>query len=312
MRTYTCKHSSFFLSLILLLLFVSAVCSEETITIGTFNIVKLGETEDVSRISRLAEICSGVDLLAIQEVAETGNGVQMLAEALGKEYAFSVSEITTHERFGFIWRSPVELLEPCKLMDNLNLGRNPYLGKFKAGQFDFEIVNMHLFWEGSKKTYPHTRGVELKLIDDWLSYRRDEELDVILIGDFNEPNVFYGYNLPPPYSFHEMFYELLSRHSMISVSLEKRVPTSIVNQNIYDHIIFNPSHYLTEEFLGFDTVDIRKWEIAYDEDQNGVLSWPEYEKALKAVADHRPVFAKFRIDIPDDDQKNDSEMTNKE
>jgi len=241
---------------------------KKTITIGTFNIQKLGETENPERMIRLAEIVKGVDLLAVQEVYEEGTGVEDLSKAMGKEYQWVVSEVTLHERFGFIWRDPVKLQEKPEFVPNLNLGRKPFLGKFKAGSFDFELLTLHLFWEGSKKTYPHTRGVELKLLDDWLCYRTDKELDLIILGDLNEPNIFHSYRVAPKWSFHDGFYTFLNRHNLISVSLDKGIPTSIVNDNIYDHLIFNPSHYLVEEYAGEDRVRVIKWEEEYDTNQN--------------------------------------------
>jgi len=98
-----------------------------------------------------------------------------------------------------------------------------------------------------------------------------------------------------------MFHRLLKRHNFVSVTLEKRIPTSIVNQNIYDHIIINPAHYLCEEFAGMTGVEVIQWEQKYDTDHNGNLDWTEYNTAREAVTDHRLVLAKFRIDLEDDD-----------
>ncbi|MBN1355055.1 endonuclease/exonuclease/phosphatase family protein [bacterium] len=273
-----------------------------TITLGTFNIQELGKTVDPARITRLADICRGIDLLAVQEVAENGTGVPDLAAVMGSEYLHAVSEITTHERLGLIWKPPVTLLQPCEFLPDLVLGRKPFTGVFRAGNFDFRVVVVHLFWEGSKKTYPHTRGVELTLLDDWLCRRVDPELDLILMGDFNEPNMFYNMTFPPSYGFHDLFYRLLTRHNLISVSMEKRIPTSIVNQNIYDHILFNPSHWFCEEYMGLEGVEIVRWERAFDLNQNDTLEWPEYEIAKTMVSDHRLVKAAFRIDLEDDDE----------
>ncbi len=291
----------------ILLMSVIGICladvskSENMITVGTFNMQKLGEVDDPDRIEALADICAGSDLLAIQEVYETGKGVENLARAMGDQYQWAVSDVTTHERFGFIWREPVQLQEPASFVEDLELGRRPFIGKFKAGYFDFHILVVHLFWDGSKKTYPHSRGVEIKLLDDWLCHRKDNELDLIMVGDFNEPNMYYRFSFPPPHSSHHAFYDLLNRHEMMSVSLEKAVPTSITNQNMYDHIIFNKSPNFCQEFAGIEYVQILEWEKQYDKNKDGYMSWDEYEEARKRISDHRPVFARFYIDHPDDD-----------
>ncbi len=289
------------------LLFVIFLCvtgasaGKNTITIGTFNIQHFGKHTSRQRIKNLAEICRGIDLLAIEEVYEKGNAVRSLAQAMGKEYSWAVSQVTTHERFGLIWRAPVEALQPAKFAPGLDLGRDPYWGRFRAGTFDFEVLVVHLFWDGSKKTYPHTRGAELKLLDDWLTHRKSTELDLIILGDFNEPNRYHGYIRAPQYSFHSMFYRFLARHNLRSLTLEKGIPTSIANQNIYDHILINTDRYLCSEFAGMDQVRVIKWDRKYDKNGNRSLDRKEFETARRAVSDHRLVTARFRTDMGDDD-----------
>lgn len=272
------------------------------ITIGTFNIQGFGETKDETRIGRIAEYCRNIDLLAVQEVHENGiESVAALAKTLGPEYQWAVSDVTTWERFAFIWKPPVMLQNEPVLLDQPRLGRKPFLASFKAGNFDFQILNLHLFFDGSKKTYPHTRMVEFKLLDDWLCHREDVELDLLLAGDFNAPGMAYGYRFPVPLSSEYFFYELLNRHAMISVTVDSETPTSIINQNIYDHIIFNPAHNFTSEFAGPQSIRVIRWETRWDENKNAIIEWSEYETARKEVSDHRIVTAGFQIDLDDDD-----------
>ncbi|MGB3976704.1 MAG: endonuclease/exonuclease/phosphatase family protein [bacterium] len=288
--------------------------SPEYITIGTFNIQCFGETVNPARVANLAKICRDVDLLAIQEVHPDGaDAVAELAEAMGVGYRWAVSDVTTWERFAFIWRHPVTLQNGPYLLDVPKLGRRPFFAAFQAGNFQFEIVNMHLFFDGSKKTYPHHRSVEFKLLDDWLCYREDQMLSLVLVGDFNAPGLFYGTQFPPPLSAAYFFYEFLCRHNLISVTLDAGVPTSIMNNNIYDHIIFNPSKYFVPEFAGQELVEIVCWERDWISKKQDVLDWDSYQKARKAISDHRLVKAKFRMDLPAkrvvEDEKPDDEST---
>ncbi len=281
---------------------MGAATMAQTITIGTFNIHKPEATPAPDRMKNIARFCEGIDLLALQEVDETGSEVETIAGLMGSEYRWCVSDVTLHERFGFIWRPPVVQIGEPGFCDALDLGRKPYSARFRAGNFDFEIVTVHLFWQGSKKTYPHTRGVEIKKLDDWLCDRKDPELDLILTGDFNEPQVYYGMNYPPPHSSHAFFYDFLARHGLLSVSLEQRIPTSLMNANIYDHIIFNTAGYFTSEFAGSSSIAVRQWEKEFDISKDGVLDYREFETAKGAASDHRIVTAVFRIDQPDDDE----------
>lgn len=279
-----------------------------TITIGTFNLQHFGEKENPERIRNIAKICRGVDLLALQEIHPDGaDDVAALALEMGEEYKTAVSAETTWERFAFIWRDPVSVQGKPVLSSTVKLGRRPFVGRFKAGNFDFVVMNVHLFWDGSKQTYPHTRSVEFKLLDDWLCYREDPELDLFLVGDFNAPNMYYGYRFPPPLSSHFHFYEFINRHNMMSVTINRGIPTSIANENIYDHIIFNPDHNFVEEFTGMDDVEVVRWESAWDLDGDSRLNWDEHTRARLAVTDHRLVKARFRIDLPDDDEVPDDD-----
>lgn len=287
--------------LILILLISWSVCAEspEYITIGTFNIQHFGETNDPVRVARIAAICRDIDLLAVQEVHPDGaSAVAALAEALGKEYQWAVSDVTSWERFAYIWRSPVTMRKGPYLLDSPKLGRRPFFAAFKAGHFEFEMLNIHLFFDGSKKTYPHHRTVEFKLLDDWLCYRDEPERGLVLAGDFNAPGLFYGCQFPPPLSSAYFFYEFLNRHSLISVTVDAGIPTSIMNNNIYDHIILNPSQYFVPEFAGRENVEIVQWEQSWITGDNGILDWDSYQAARQAVSDHRLVKARFRIDLP--------------
>jgi endonuclease/exonuclease/phosphatase family metal-dependent hydrolase len=287
---------------LILCIALSGVCFAETsefITIGTFNIQHFGQTEHPERIQNLAGICEGIDLLAIQEVHPEGaDAVKALAQALGDDYRWTVSDVTTWERFAYVWRLPVEMTAGPWLMDKPALGRKPYFAAFKAGNFEFEMLNIHLFWDGSKKTYPHHRSAEFKILDDWLTYRNEPQLGLLLVGDFNAPELFYGHNFPPPLSSAYFFYQFLNRHSLTSVTVNAGIPTSIMNKNIYDHIIFNPSRHFVPEFAGQQFVSVVKWEKDWDTDGDGKLGWDEYQAATKAVTDHRLVTATFRIDMP--------------
>ncbi len=299
--------------LIIFIAVFSSICGAEAdqlITIGSFNIQHFGEEDNPERIENLARICKGIDLLAIQEVHPDGvNAVEALASALGKEYRWVVSDVTTWERFAYIWRPPLEMTDGPWLMDKPALGRKPFFAAFKAGNFEFEILNLHLFWDGSKKTYPHHRSAEFKILDDWLTYRNEPQLGLLFVGDFNAPGMFYGSDFPPPLGSAYFFYKFLNRHGLESVTLKAGIPTSIMNRNIYDHVIFNPSRHFVPEFAGHEYVEIVKWDRDWDMDGDGRLNWDEFQVARKAVTDHRLVKAKFRIDMdipvyPDEDEEN--------
>jgi hypothetical protein len=67
--------------------------------------------------------------------------------------------------------------------------RNPFIGSFRAGSFDFVVISAHIRW--GKKAADRIKPLELlaKTID---KRRRDSygtDKDIILVGDFNIPQI---------------------------------------------------------------------------------------------------------------------------
>ena len=68
-------------------------------------------------------------------------------------------------------------------MEPLEARREPFFAKFKAGNFDFYVISIHIIWGDSVTE----RRAEVLLLDDvYLSVQNmDAENDIILMGDFN-------------------------------------------------------------------------------------------------------------------------------
>jgi hypothetical protein len=94
--------------------------------------------------------------------------------------------------------------------------------------------------------------------------------------------MYHGYVRAPLYSFHSMFYRFLNRHNLRSVTLEKGIPTSIANRNIYDHILINTDRYFCSEFTGTDHVRVIKWDKKYDKNANNKLESRLFDLLRKA------------------------------
>ena len=174
----------------------------------------------------------------------------------------------------FLYRTDkVEYLEESYVVsDEKDLFiREPFFAKFKAGNFDFYVISIHIIWgDGIAE-----RRAEALLLDDiYLSVQNiDAENDILLMGDFN---------LGPD---DKGFVELLEIPDMIVVN--GKIPTSIKDR-LYDNIFFQSNY--TKEFTGKYGV------MKFDEELFG----NDDKKASLMISDHRPLWAEFDVSEDDD------------
>ena len=179
------------------------------IRVATFNIANLGASDEYKRsLIALVNIIkqTDADLVAVQEVEPNALGkeqIERLSELLNiaadhygtKRYDHLVSSVHTgDETTAFLWRDPVSLESQIELMDHQEdpdqdgkptFQRVPTIALFSAGNYDFYVVNCHLY---TKKTGPTSegRGAEFDALVTWLKgLDSDDEKDAIVLGDFN-------------------------------------------------------------------------------------------------------------------------------
>lgn len=149
--------------------------------------------------------------------------------------------------------------------------REPFIAMFKAGEFDFYVINIHSIYGESVS---ERREEAKKLAGVYAVVQsQDDENDVLLMGDFN---------LGPEDSG---FQSLKAIPNMIHVNGD--IPTSIKDR-LYDNIWFQ-AHF-TREFTG--TYGI----IKFDEKLFGNND----KKASLTISDHRPLWAVFNTSVDDD------------
>jgi len=154
--------------------------------------------------------------------------------------------------------------------------REPYYATFRAGEFDFTIITIHIIWGDTVAK----RRAEIQKLADVYNQVQDmdaSEQDIILVGDFNrEPNDT------------ESFTHLRAIPSMICL-FKLPQKSHIKDSSLYDNIWFQ-SDYLSEYswVCGIDRFD--ETDLGNDD-----------ELANLAVSDHRPVWAEFSISKEDDD-----------
>lgn len=309
-----------------------------SIRIGSFNIYEFGKgTHPQNRnLSALAEILLGMDLIALQEVGGENGPAQVVAlrDSMNSllpagAQRFKTPLITAitgnSERYAFIYRDPVRVIRadinPATdagewwLTEDLNgngiydddedFDRVPAFMYFHAGNFDFVVATVHLMWGDIER-----RRREIRRLRDWLldfEPRRGER-DVILIGDFNRYGKVTGDVEERPFSLfldedYRTYYRILLLEPLTSpytkyARVDSQSTTVAGGRNLYDQIFITSStsyefgNTPAEYGVSIGVVPFDMWAP-----WNGL-----HHNTLKvSMSDHRPIWARFRIDLEDDD-----------
>ncbi len=269
------------IKILLIIFFILPNIFADTITITTFNIrIFSNNSRDESELYHICNLIKEFDFIAIQEVRDTkilDRTISMLKNQFDLDYKYLASPKIgrkVKEIYAFLYRTDkVEYLEESYVVgDEKDLFiREPFFAKFKAGNFDFYVISIHIIWGDSIAE----RRAEALLLDDvYLSVQNmDAENDILLMGDFN---------LGPD---DKGFLELLEISDMIYVN--EKIPTSIKDR-LYDNIFFQSN--FTQEFTGKYGV------MKFDEQLFG----NDDKKASLMVSDHRPLWAVFDVSLDDD------------
>jgi endonuclease/exonuclease/phosphatase family metal-dependent hydrolase len=248
---------------------------DRPIRIATWNLREFSQRRgvDIVAIARIVR-ASQFDLLAIQEVQQQGQAVQRLRRQLNEPWRHLISPPAgDNERFAFLYRSDViEPLGEARLMEDppaRTFARVPYIGSFRAGEFDFTLIVVHLSYSDRAR-----RAREAEALARYAHALAEggSERDVIVLGDFNEQgrgNLHYFEQL-----------------GWMRLNLQ---PTNLGSTEVYDNLLLNRRH--SAEWLG------RVGVVLFDETDFA----NDDKRASAEVSDHRPVWADFATVGPDDD-----------
>ncbi|HEV8608439.1 MAG TPA: endonuclease/exonuclease/phosphatase family protein [Tepidisphaeraceae bacterium] len=250
-----------------------------TIRIATWNLRKFSEGgQHPPDLVEIASIIKGAqfDLVAIQEVQREGQIVEKLRRQLNEPWRHVVSERTgNNERYAFLYRSDrVDLVDgSARLLkgpETAVFDRAPFTGSFRAGEFDFMLLTVHLSYTDVARRKAEASalvGLCRGMVDGGV------EKDLIVLGDFNEQHQRGNLKL-----FEEQGWTRLNRDA-----------TNLSSSEVYDNLLIDPR--FTNEWTGvggtwrFDEMD-------YGNDDKA---------AVELVSDHRPAWGEFSVGGPDDD-----------
>ncbi len=275
--------------------------------LATWNIANLGLQQRRERDYRiLAEIISWFDLIAVQEVHDNLAGLRGIQEHLPEDYQAVFSDKGgNEERGGFFYdASKIGQLElvgeiaiPPKEVKWIKLtgvdrefsgfDRNPFLVSFVAGDFEFVLINVHLYFGDDTRADRERRSLEAFAVSRWADLRRDDEHayvpHILALGDFNLPKVEPG----------DLIYTALRRRGLERPPHSTRISSSIAEDKDYDQIMFFPGA-LDDRFTGqigvFDFDGAVFAELWQNRTPAQFRAYVRYY-----LSDHRPLWARFRI-----------------
>ena len=235
---------------------------------------------------KIARTLADYDFIAIVELRDEAvlKRTQRILSQMGKMYDYQFSPAVgrgVKERCAFLYKKErVSVIRPGELYPDTADGkddfiRDPYWATFRAGEFDFSVIAVHVIW--GDRVGP--RKAEVKALADVYRYVQEAngaEEDVLLVGDFNRnPNDT------------EVYSRIMSIPSMTRL-FELPQKSHIRDSSLYDNIYFQTD--AVTEYLGRCGID------RFDE-----MDFGNDDKAAKlTVSDHRPVWAVFGITQDDD------------
>jgi endonuclease/exonuclease/phosphatase family metal-dependent hydrolase len=250
------------------------------VRIATWNLRQFSERRDAD-LGAIAEVirASAFDVIAIQEVKHDGRAVDALLNVLGSPWrATSLSGVTgNHERFVFLYDG--DHVQEVRGTGGAHFvssslapvfARTPYQATFRAGQFDFTLVTVHLSWDDRERRRREDEALASLAADVAAS---SAEKDVIVLGDFNAES---PRDLGPVVS---AGWQALNKE-----------PTNLGSSRAYDTLLIDPRH--TREWDGHAGA------VSFDDI---IPRYHDDAEARRRVSDHRPAYADFVTNLPDDD-----------
>lgn len=306
------------------------------VRVGSFNIANFGASESGEYERSLVSLVNIVmqmdaDVIALQEIEPTAFGAEqmqrfmkLLNKAAGYyrkplyEYVIA-EEYTGDETTAFLWREPATLESEIMLLEHEPDGdgdglptfqRVPHYALFRAGNYDFYLVNCHLYTKVQGDT-SQGRGAEFAALAAWLKdLAAETEKDAVVVGDFNRflngKSAWKQLMIPG----HEKWFRFALLEGIANdvegfdpskdeVPSDVYSTTTAQKNSIYDQIIVSQGSYA--EFSRKPCFGVDVGIVAFDREAQFEWVTDQWYDAIKVLSDHRPAWIRLRIDQDDDD-----------
>ena len=181
---------------------------DETLNVAVWNIREFGKkARTEAAIHYIAEILGQFDLVALVELRDNLTDLGRVLPILGDYWDVIYSDWVTdgggnRERIAYVYDQRAAVFNGLaaevdaprakqgeEYLASHSFWRAPYMCSFRAGNFDFVAVTTHARWGDSIAG----RQAELQLLADWIDTRFKERFvedhDLIVMGDFNVPQI---------------------------------------------------------------------------------------------------------------------------
>ena len=266
---------------------IASDADQSELKLAAWNIrIMSNKSRTDAELMQIARTLADYDFIAIVELRDEAvlKRTQRILAQMGKAYQYQFSPAVgrgVKERYAFLYKEDlVSVVKRGELYPDAadgkdNFIRDPYWATFRAGEFDFSVIAVHVIWGKSVGA----RKAEVKALGDVYQYvqaANGTEEDVLLVGDFNRNP-----------TDTEAYSNILSIPSMTRL-FELPQKSHIRDSSLYDNIFFQMD--AVTEYLDRSGID------RFDETDFG----NDDKAANLAVSDHRPVWAVFSIEIDDD------------
>lgn len=161
-----------------------------SVNIVSWNLQNLSRKKSDEKLNIIAAELSKYDVAAVQELRDK-DVAHILSKKTGMKFILSdpVGSETSglkgirKEYYGFFWKDSVQIKTVSNIKATNVFTRTPFAAYFKAKNFDFVLVNIHIVWGKAKD-----RKQELKHLNDLVEKLQEfckTEKDLIICGDFN-------------------------------------------------------------------------------------------------------------------------------
>lgn len=285
----------------------------EHLLVATWNIANLGDpaqqrtSED---IAILAELVSWFDLIAIQEAKRDLGDLRRLIANLPTGWRTVFTDVAGNaERMVFLYDSSAvtrrelagEIAVPpadhryikIKGIERKFRGfdRNPYAVAFRKGNFDFTLVNAHLYYGSDSTAHENRRALEAYALGRWADLQRKSgayDRNVVVLGDLNIPKAEPG----------DPIHDALTKRGMRIPAHSSRIASTIASDNQYDQVAFFPGDVEDRrtdsrvfDFDGAVFADYWKQLNAKQSPDQALKSFCAYVRYH--LSDHRILWARF-------------------
>ena len=172
------------------------ISEQSDLRLAAWNIrIMSNKSRTDAELMKIARTLADYDFIAIVELRDEAvlKRTQKILSQMGKMYDYQFSPAVgrgSKERYAFLYRSKlVSVVRHGELYPDVadgkdDFSRDPYWATFRAGEFDFSVIAVHVIW-GERVAQ---RKAEVKALADVYKYvqaANGDEDDVLLVGDFN-------------------------------------------------------------------------------------------------------------------------------